>query len=335
LTNLSVTGNTYAGNTSLGNLAVNYDTVLYGNLTVYGNTTTINSNTVVTNDLLLVLGNNQNSGLALNGAGLAVGNNSLATWRFNNATNSWQSNIAIMPTGNAVLSLGGTNNYWGTAYINTISAYGNVTGNYFVGKGISINGNIAATGFVSVTGNIIADPSNYFVGNGSLLTGIVTYTNANVAAYLPTYTGNITANNISAGGNITGGNILTNNISAGGNITGGNILTNGCVSAAGNIIGNYLLGNGTYLTGTTYYTNANVAAYLPTYAGNLSAGNVVTTGSVSAAGNITGPAFHTANFAIFQSGTKLYIQYNGVNILSIDSTGNITSAQNVTAYGTP
>jgi len=171
LTNLSVTGNTYAGNTSLGNLAVNSDTILYGNLTVYGNTTTINSNTVVTNDLLLVLGNNQNSGLALNGAGLAVGNNSLATWRFNNATNSWQSNIAVIPTGNAVLSLGGTNNYWGTAYINTISAHGNVTG-------------------------------NYFVGNGSLLTGIGTYTNANVAAYLPTYTGNFTANNISASGNL-------------------------------------------------------------------------------------------------------------------------------------
>ena len=43
----------------------------------------------------------------------------------------------------------------------------------------------------------------------------------------------------------------------------------------------------------------------------------------------------TTNFTIQQSGSKLYIQYNGTNIASIDSSGNFVSLANVTAYGTP
>ena len=41
----------------------------------------------------------------------------------------------------------------------------------------------------SITGNIAT--GNYFIGNGAFLTGLsATYSNANVANYLPTYTGN-------------------------------------------------------------------------------------------------------------------------------------------------
>jgi hypothetical protein len=58
---------------------------------------------------------------------------------------------------------------------------------------------ITATGNVSATGNVTG---NYFIGNGSQLTGLPeSYGNANVGAYLPTYTGNL------AGGNLTIGNI--------------------------------------------------------------------------------------------------------------------------------
>jgi hypothetical protein len=68
------------------------------------------------------------------------------------------------------------------------------------------------------TGNVTA---NYFVGNGSLLTGITAtgdYGNANVAAYLPTYTGNL----VSLTGNVT---------------------------TTANISGNFFVGNGSLLTG--------------------------------------------------------------------------------------
>jgi hypothetical protein len=43
----------------------------------------------------------------------------------------------------------------------------------------------------------------------------------------------------------------------------------------------------------------------------------------------------TNNFAISQSGTKIYFKYNGTNIASLDSSGNLIALANVTAYGTP
>ena len=118
---------------------------------------------------------------------------------------------------------------------------------------------------VSATGNITG---SYVLGNGSQLTGLpATYSNANVAAYLPTYSGNISGGNVSATGNITGGNVV----------------------AVGNITGSYVLGNGSQLTGLpATYSNANVAAYLPTYSGNISGGNVSATGNINVAGIING-----------------------------------------------
>ncbi len=111
---------------------------------------------------------------------------------------------------------------------------------------------------ISVTGNIVAGAggsgnvtATYFIGNGSQLTGLpASYSNTNVAAYLPTYTGNVAA-----------GNVLTNNL---------------------------LYSNGTAWSFSNY-SNTNVAAYLPTYTGNISAGNltVSTSANLGAVGNIT------------------------------------------------
>jgi hypothetical protein len=43
----------------------------------------------------------------------------------------------------------------------------------------------------------------------------------------------------------------------------------------------------------------------------------------------------SGGFSITQESTKLLFKYNGATIASMDSTGNIVSAANVTAYGTP
>ena len=157
-----------------------------------------------------------------------------------------------------------------------------------------------------------------------------TYGNANVAAYLPTYSGNIAnltitgnltviGNTVQANiveqvvtvvGNITGGNLFTaNTVSAGGNVVAGNITTIGLVSATGNVFGNYILGNGSQLTGLpATYSNSNVVTLLAAFGsntisttGNITAGGFTTTGS---SGNITGANYVTANvFALTTAGT--------------------------------
>jgi len=158
-------------------------------------------------------------------------------------------------------------------------------------------GNVYA-GNAAIVGNVSA---NYFTGNGAFLTGLpAQYSNANVAAYLPTYTGNIGANVV-----------LANSVSTAGNVIAGNVNTSGAASVGGNITtlgiltNNYYYANGVPVTfggGGTNYSNANVAAYLPVYNGNVSAnivqangvtvtynttsGNLISNGYISATGNI-------------------------------------------------
>ena len=79
------------------------------------------------------------------------------------------------------------------------------------------------------------------------------YGNANVANYLPTFSGNLTSLNT--------------------------------ISTSGNISGNYFIGDGSQLTGISAgnivgsYSNANVAAYLPIYTGNVSGNYFIGNGS--------------------------------------------------------
>ena len=228
------------------------------------------------------------------------------------------------------------------------------------------NGQAAITSIYS-TGNIQA---SYFLGNGSQLTGISSpYGNANVAAYLPTYGGNILANVVQANvlatailpvnaaidiGTATSsfrdiyvGNVVTPagnqgnatqiqpasgagqsgvafvdaitgqaaHISAGDAVFTGSIETDGYITAdlyiqatgniisSGNVSGTYFLGNGSQLTGLPQqYSNANVAAYLPTYTGNLQGGNLLIIDSVYIQGNLE------------VQGNTTYLNSNVVNI---------------------
>ena len=170
---------------------------------------------------------------------------------------------------------------------------------------------VNVTGRVSATGNITG---NYILGNGALLTGLPeTYANSNVAAFLPTYTGNITAGNISTTSNVVAANIrasqsivTTGTISAQGNVrtqgivsATGNIVTDGLFigNFQGNITGNITVpgsntqvlfngdGNAAAVAGFTYNADSNTVGVLGVVSaqGNVIGGNVVTAGNVSAA----------------------------------------------------
>jgi len=166
------------------------------------------------------------------------------------------------PTATTIIPVvDGVTNYTVTAanlqsYVN--NSTGNITG-----------GNLTATGNVQGV---------YILGNGSQLTGLpATYGNANVTAFLPTYSGNLNSVSAVPGSAITGTVALATTAGTAGTVTTAaqpNITSVGTLTSAtasGNITASYFLGNGSLLTGiaASTYGNANVAAFLPTYTGNL------------------------------------------------------------------
>ncbi len=126
------------GNITGGNLEINGNAVITGNLRVDGTETIFNVQTISVNDKDIIIANNVTGGANIDGAGIQAGNPATATWFFNNATTSWQSNIAITPSANGTLSLGGASNYWGTAYLTAASVTGNVTGGNLIQGGTRV-----------------------------------------------------------------------------------------------------------------------------------------------------------------------------------------------------
>ena len=205
-----------------------------------------------------------------------------------------------------------------------LSVTGNITGDNLNAAGLSLSGNVVSAlvsaANITTTANI---SGNYFIGNGSLLTGIdatsiqngnsnvKVYANANVATsvngvanvLVVTDTGLNITGLISANGNVTGGNVITAgaisaaSVSASGNVTGGNLVTAGLMSASGNVIGGNIDTAGLISAGGNI-TGANlVTGGLATVTGNITGGNVLTAGLISATGTITSNAnISAANF---------------------------------------
>ena len=102
---------------------------------------------------------------------------------------------------------------------------------------------------------------------------------------------------------------------------------------------------GANITITGTWPNQTIAAAAPgtgtvtSVAGAGSANGLSLSGTVTSTGNITlGGAvtsLTTTNFTIEESGGKLVFKYGATVIASMDSTGNIVSAANATAFGTP
>jgi hypothetical protein len=108
----------------------------------------------------------------------------------------------------------------------------------------------------------------------------------------------------------------------------GNFTVNGTLTATGITDTGALTATtigGTTITASTQFSGPGTG--LTGTASSLTVGNATT------ATNATNLA--TTNFTITESGGKLLIKYGATTIVSIDSSGNIISAANITAYGTP
>jgi filamentous hemagglutinin len=236
----------------------------------------------------------------------------------------------------------------------TISATGNIIGNYFIGNGSQLTGlpasytdanvttllaNLGAniingTGSITTTANI---SGNYILGNGSQLTGI---TADNVNA--DDLTGNTLSGNVIFSSLTTLGNLVS--LSVIGNTTTGNLDTAGFVSATGNVTGNYILGNGALLTGViTSVANINNGNSNVTISGPGSdvtvgvdgIGNVAVfssdgleiAGDISVTGNISSGNLYFGSGIVSGTG-NIYADKIFANIVgNIDAAGNLTEIQ--------
>lgn len=103
------------------------------------------------------------------------------------------------------------------------------------------------------------------------------------------------------------------------------------LAASGVTAGTY---NGLTLDTFGRVTGTTASGVIPDQAGN--AGKFLKTdGSALSWANLSGNSVGLGNWTITTSGTKLVFQYSGATVFSLDSTGRVISADDVTAYGTP
>ena len=213
----------------------------------------------------------------------------------------------------------------GTSNVNISTANGNIT------MGVNGTGNVAVisntgayvSGVVSASGNV---SGNYFIGNGSQLTGVTASSVDANALTGNTLSSNVlyssltsvgTLSSVSVSGNVTSGNLLTGGlisttgtITSAANITGNNLLTGGTTSATGNITGGNLLTAGLISATSTITSAANITGGnvltggLVSATGNITGGNVLTIGLISTTGNIAGGNILSNNY-YYANGTPV------------------------------
>jgi len=275
--------------TSVGTLtdvSVSGNGVFGGNLTVNGTLTYINSTTLSISDPIINLQTGPNGAAPVSNTGKDVGTalNYYDTsakiawmgWDVSNAEIAFGSNVGISSEVVTFTSLANIRS--GNAQLGN-----SVTANYFVGNGSLLTG-ITSNGISNGNSNINIPTANgninlTAVGNTTL---IVTGTGANISG-TANVTGNLTAGNIIAGsgsgGNITNANVISaNTFTAIGNISSGN------ANLGNAAIANFFIGSGNNLSNISA---ANISGQV---SNALVAGTVYTNAqpNITSVGSLTG-----------------------------------------------
>ena len=221
---------------------------------------------------------------------LARSSGTLTVDDFNTTGYAAQANLSTLAT-NATKTTVTSNISSGTAYVSFVSATtGNVDQNVNTGLTYDPNsGNLRAYGLLTDTGV-------YWAGNNSPYGGSDDVLRANVGAYQTYANANVVVIQANLGAYQTYANA---NI---GTLFLGNASTNANLGA-------YQSFANTSIVSLFTNANANTAAYLTTYTGNIQAGNINVTGNITAESNVFANIFYVSNSirwagngAVFASG---------------------------------
>ena len=249
---------------------------------------------------------------------VSIANNTIATTLLNSnlilapsGIGNVQANSRIVPGFNDVYDIGSPDKRWNTIYVGT--------GGLDIQGGLNFGGNVSA---------------NYFIGNGSQLTGIVAESSNQIA------NGTSNVNISTANGAVTVSINGTDNVAAftqAAFYTETDIVANGAVSASGNLIGNYILGNGAFLSGIpggTRIANGTSNVAITTSGGNVTVSvggvddvalftptDIQLKGDLDILGTIVAPglAFESGNLALIGNVTAQYFIGNGSLLTGISS----------------
>ena len=322
--NFSITSGKLANNLTYGS-----DLTITGNLTVQGSSTAIDTTITTIEDPIIVLASTQTAGAPAVDIGFMGfrGNESNIAFVWDESADSFVTAFTSTAESNTTITITSLANL----QVGNLSLTGNVLGALNVTGNVT-GGNLLTPGLISATANVTG---------GNVLTGGV----------------------VSATANITGGNLLTaglisatSTITSAANITGGNILFgSGVVSGTGNIFANNIFAN---ISGNIDAAGANTqvqfndsdilgasaaftfdkASNALVNSGNITGGNLLTAGLISAtstitsAANITGGNLLTGGLISATSTITSAANITGGNLLTaglISATGTITSAANV------
>ena len=205
----------------------------------------------------------------------------------------------------------------------------------------------------NVDGNLKLPSGGYILNSDDSIYGGGDYSNVQVATYLPTYSGVVTASNVAVAGNVTAQYLFGNGSQLTGIIAGSsysNVQVATYLPTYTGNIANVRLGVSGVLTfadGTTQttaatgggssYSNVNVAAYLSTATinttGNITAGNLITGGAfyvanittTGSSGNISGANYITANVILTNGGWGNISQVANIQANAVLVSGNVTA----------
>ena len=235
-------------------------------------------------------------------------------------------------------------------------ATGNITGEYLIANNAVIGnvsfsdintGNITATGFANITGNVLGGnlitvgnvdatgnvAGNYFIGNGRFLSGIDTTLISNGATEVRTYLNGNVAFTINGVANVV--LVTPNGITVVGNANSGNVNTTAVFATTANITGNVNSGN--VNSGFVSVTgDATIGGNITTgggSGGNITGANVVSANTFTAAANVNSAgATVTGNVTAGNIATAGALNAGSIeSATTITATGNITGGNLTTA----